>query len=133
MESADERTRRELTAWLMSLYRRGLRRAGIDPDVPDDIRQLGPRLGRLQGIQRVVLFGSWARGEAKPDSDVDLLVIDAPNCDRSRRYVEVRRHLGRFGRPIDLIVVTPEEFEREQALGGLVSDVLVEGVVLYDN
>lgn len=65
--------------------------------------------------QQIILFGSHARDEARPNSDVDLLVVH--DTDRTNR--EVRRQLEqlfldrRFG--LDLIVRTPEEVKRNLA------------------
>ncbi|MGH7449519.1 MAG: TaqI-like C-terminal specificity domain-containing protein, partial [Longimicrobiales bacterium] len=131
-QTTPESTKRELSAWLTSLYHRGLRRAGIEPEVPEDIRELGARIGEIEGIEKVMLIGSWARGDARPDSDVDLLVVDAPDGDRSRRYVDVRMHIGHHARAIDLLLITPDDFARQRAdAGSFVARVLVEGLVLH--
>lgn len=56
-------------------------------------------------IRRLWLFGSWASGEARPDSDVDLLVEFAPGSDLSAfDFVEVRQGLSAlFGKEVDLL------------------------------
>ncbi|MGH7447130.1 MAG: TaqI-like C-terminal specificity domain-containing protein, partial [Longimicrobiales bacterium] len=132
-QTTPEEMKRELSTWLMSLYHRGLRRAGVEPEVPADIRELGCRIGEIEGVQRVLLFGSWARGDAHQDSDVDLLVVDAPNGDRAQRYVDVSLQIGPFARPIDLQLLTPEEFARQRSdADSFVARVIVEGLVLHD-
>ena len=71
------------------------------------IKELGQRIGREFDAERVVLFGSHARGTATEDSDVDLLVI-LPFKGRSvNQSVQMRMRL-RPGFPVDLVVRTPE-------------------------
>jgi predicted nucleotidyltransferase len=57
------------------------------------------------GSAQVILFGSHARGEERPDSDVDFLVIEPELADRHREWNRLRRSLGDIHLPIDLIVV----------------------------
>ena len=74
----------------------------------NEIEQFGRRIGEEFGAHRVILFGSYARGKAGPDSDVDILVI-APFEGRSvDKSVEIRMKL-RPGFPMDLLVRTPEK------------------------
>ncbi|HWF59917.1 MAG TPA: nucleotidyltransferase domain-containing protein [Nitrospira sp.] len=61
--------------------------------------------------ERIILFGSHARGTAGPHSDVDLLVVMQPHGSKRRRAVEIHGLLAGMGVPKDVIVVTPEEFE----------------------
>ena len=62
-----------------------------------------PELVRLFGVTRMALFGSTARGFARPDSDVDILVVfDGPAT--SARYFGVQFYLeDMFGCPVDLV------------------------------
>lgn len=132
-ETTPPDARRELGAWLRSLYFRGLRLDGIEPDLPDDIRKLGERVGALEGVEQVILVGSWARGEAREDSDVDLVVIGLPDGSRAQRRLAIRRHVGEFPRGIDIHVYTPQEARHESSSGAsFLGHVLSEGVVLYD-
>jgi predicted nucleotidyltransferase len=57
------------------------------------------------GVKRLDVFGSVARGDTKPDSDVDLLVeFDSPNNALHRRYFRLLHHLeDTLGRTIDLL------------------------------
>lgn len=82
---------------------------------------------------RVILFGSHARGDARPDSDVDLLVV-LPQVENKRESaVQIRQVLADLPVSKDVIVTSPEEIEQK---GHLVSSILRpalrEGVVLYD-
>ena len=82
--------------------------------------------------ERVILFGSYARGDATEHSDVDLMVIaknDLPRFKRSRElYSLFRPHPF----PMDIIVYTPQEFEKwKKSKVSFVSTVLREGKTLY--
>jgi predicted nucleotidyltransferase len=60
-------------------------------------------LCRRHGIRRLSLFGSRLRGEARPDSDVDLLVEFQPGASVGLRFFRIQDELGGlFGHPVDL-------------------------------
>jgi predicted nucleotidyltransferase len=83
--------------------------------------------------QRIILFGSWARDEYGPHSDVDLLVIQESDLPRPQRYAQVRRLFWGMKLPMDILVYTPEEFARYQSVpGSFTHTVAREGRVLYD-
>jgi predicted nucleotidyltransferase len=83
--------------------------------------------------ERIILFGSHARGTAGPDSDVDLLVVLPPDGSRRRRAVEIELELHGIRIPIDVIVVTPEDVERGRSIPGtVIRPALREGKVLYE-
>src|SRR5205807_6888660 len=58
--------------------------------------------------ERIILFGSHARGEAGPDSDVDLLVVMAVPGSKRDKTVEIAAALHEFRIPKEIIVTTPE-------------------------
>jgi predicted nucleotidyltransferase len=81
--------------------------------------------------REIIVFGSAARGEMGPDSDLDLLVIKS--C-RNRRETarRIRRRLLGIGVPKDIIMATPEDIERYKDTVGLIyRPALREGKVLY--
>ena len=96
------------------------------------IEEFGWRIGRKFGAERVILFGSYARGAVTDDSDVDLLVIvpfEGRSVDKS---VEIRMKL-RPQFPVDLLVRTPEKVRERMEMGdGLMREILEEGKVLYE-
>lgn len=107
------------------------------PDVPADrARAVGRALERLVeafGPERIYLFGSRARGTARPDSDVDVLVV-VPTADEptyrlaARAYAEV----GRCEPALELVFMTRAEFEgRARAAASLPATVLREGLLVY--
>ncbi|MDT0632152.1 nucleotidyltransferase domain-containing protein [Rubrivirga sp. S365] len=82
---------------------------------------------------RVVLFGSRAAGTARPDSDVDLLVVMPDGTPRRRAMVEIGARLPRPGVGIDLLVTTPAVLAQHGDNPGLVyREILRTGRTLYD-
>ena len=70
----------------------------------DEIEAMGPRLAELcqkYGIAELSVFGSVARGDARPDSDVDLLYVRVPGNDLGMSYFALQDDLEKlFGRPV---------------------------------
>jgi predicted nucleotidyltransferase len=97
--------------------------------LPEMVRRIVERFDPL----RIILFGSWARGDARPDSDVDLLVV-LPQVENKRRAtIELLRALN--GVPIakDIVVTTPGEIAaRGNVIGLVLRPALQEGKVLYE-
>jgi uncharacterized protein len=82
--------------------------------------------------ERVILFGSHARGTAGPDSDVDLLVVMPVSGSKREKQLEIRLVLREFGIPKDVIVTTPEEFAwRSEIPGTIERPAATEGKVVY--
>lgn len=82
--------------------------------------------------EKIILFGSAARGEATPGSDVDLLIIksDTPLYGADR-IMEVSRLIERDV-PVDFLVYRPEEFEKRLKMGDpFIELVMKDGRVLY--
>ncbi len=105
-------------------------RAG-KPD-PAILADLVKRIVRAARPERIVLFGSAARGEMGPDSDLDLLVVKGGRFNRHRVTTQIYRSLsGDIG--VDALVVTPEEVERYRNTPYLVICPAVrEGKVVYE-
>jgi uncharacterized protein len=82
---------------------------------------------------RVLVFGSYARGEAQPGSDLDLLVV-LPKVDHKREAaVAMRRVLVDLPVPHDLYVTTPDEIKRRGwIIGSLLREALTNGKVIYE-
>ena len=100
------------------------RAAEIEAMVQQIVRRFAPH--------QVILFGSHARGDARPDSDVDLLVIMPVEGSKREKQIEIRIALHDFRIPKDVVVVTPEEVVRKKdVVGTIVRPALREGKVLY--
>jgi predicted nucleotidyltransferase len=82
--------------------------------------------------ERVILFGSHARGTASSDSDVDLLVVMPVSGSKREKQIEIRLALRSFRVPKDIVVTTPEEFVwRKEIPGTIERPAAREGKVLY--
>ncbi len=82
---------------------------------------------------RIILFGSHARGDAGPDSDIDLLIVlhEVPN--KRKACVDIRKILTDLPVCKDIFVTTPEEIaERGDLVGDVLRPALREGKVVYD-
>ena len=81
---------------------------------------------------RIVLFGSRARGEARPDSDIDLLVEVPDGHHRSNAEADIYERLVGVPAGVDVVVVTTSDIERYGDAPGLVlATALHEGRVLH--
>lgn len=82
--------------------------------------------------KRVVVFGSVARGEAGPDSDLDLFIEMESSLPPVERGIEVRRVLRDVWFPLDIFVYTPAEVaDARTRFGNLMTYIDAEGKVLY--
>jgi predicted nucleotidyltransferase len=89
------------------------------------------RVVQVAQPEKIILFGSAARGEMGPHSDVDLLVVKA-NVHRRRLAQQIYRNLIGVGQAVDVIVVTPEDLERYRDTHALIiAPALREGKVVY--
>ena len=61
---------------------------------------------------RIIVFGSYARGDAREDSDLDLLVIQPRVEDRAREMVRLRRALRPLRIPVEILVCSADEVAR---------------------
>ena len=81
---------------------------------------------------QIILFGSQARGTARPGSDVDLLVIMPVTGSKRARQLEMRVALHDIAVPKDIILATPDEVARRRDIvGTIIRPALREGKVLY--
>jgi len=95
------------------------------------IEEAGRRLSAAAPEADVILFGSRARGESRPDSDLDLLVIEPDFERRGEEYGRLRRELRGLDVAIDLVVYRKREAEQwGDVPGSFLHRVLGEGRVL---
>jgi predicted nucleotidyltransferase len=102
---------------------------------PDErvIHDIVRRIVEAVAPEEIILFGSAARGEMGPDSDLDFLVVKA-GVHRRKTAQAIGRHLIGVapGIPKDIVVVTPEDIERyRDTIGFIIRPALREGRVVY--
>lgn len=83
--------------------------------------------------EKIILFGSYAYGHPTADSDMDLMVIMNTDEKPHKRAVTLRKALKGIGIPKDIIVKTPEEFDRfKDIVGTIIYPAAHKGKVLYE-
>ena len=111
---------------------KGRRRKG-KPD-PAILADIVTRVVRAAQPEKIVLFGSAARGEMGPNSDIDLLVIKGGKFNYWRVLTRIYRHLCGKGAPTDVVLASAEDAERYRDTHCLViCPALKEGRVIYDS
>jgi uncharacterized protein len=99
---------------------------------PALLEEVVRRIVEVAQPERIILFGSAARGEMSRDSDIDLLVIKSGVKHTRRMAMEIDHALGGLRESFDVIVATPEEIERYGNSPALVyHEALREGWTLY--
>ncbi|MDQ6603070.1 MAG: nucleotidyltransferase domain-containing protein [Chloroflexota bacterium] len=84
--------------------------------------------------ERIILFGSYARGEANEQSESDLLIVMPDGTDRRKAAIAMLGVLGGLGVAKDVIVTTPDEIARRgDLIGTVLRPALREGKVLYES
>lgn len=101
--------------------------------IPQMVSDMVERIVSEFDPDRVLLFGPYARGTADEGSDVDLLVVMPVVGSRRSLATEIDRLLIDRRIPLDVIVVTPEEFERNQSqVATAVRSAVQGGQVVYE-
>jgi predicted nucleotidyltransferase len=97
-----------------------------------EIRVIIDRIVAGYRPERIILFGSSARGSSDTDSDIDLLVIKQTCDDPWKRSQEVD-DLIEHDAPVDILIYTPEEIEKRLSMNDFfLRDILNEGTTLYE-
>ncbi len=99
----------------------------------DDIQKVVTRLVKAANPCKIILFGSYARGDETPDSDVDIMVIEDTVEHQGKEMVRLRKAAGRIAPGVGIdILVYPIEKTRDPIPGTVVFWALSEGKVLYE-
>lgn len=102
---------------------------GADPNIVKAVQRLRTKVGKEFPFERVILFGSRARGDAGPHSDVDLMLVSPAFEGKSAGKRAWKIHLAwDLDLPVDFVCYTPGEFERLRHRVSLVSVALREGI-----
>lgn len=96
------------------------------------IRRMVRRIVDRFDPEQVILFGSHARGNAGPDSDVDLLIVMDVVGSKREKTLEIRMALGEFHTAEDVLISRPAEFAWRKLYPGTIErPAHLEGKVLY--
>lgn len=91
-------------------------------------------LRRIAQPRRILLFGSQATGHARPDSDVDLLVVEDEITDRGAELARLYRALRPLRLPAEIVLVSEARFREWKAIpGSLFHAVARDGKLLYES
>lgn len=83
--------------------------------------------------QQIILFGSYAYGKPRPESDVDLLVVMDTQLSAVQQAIKILTSIDyRFG--LDLLVYTPQHLAQRLAIGDpFIQEILQLGTVVYES
>ncbi len=85
--------------------------------------------------EKILLFGSYAQGNAQEDSDLDILVIKETTQQPQERILEVKKQIRDKNRdfPLDLLIYTPQEItERQHVNYSFIKEALSNSIILYE-
>ncbi len=106
--------------------------AGVQNSTKRYIRKMVKRIVAQFQPERIILFGSHARGQANSDSDVDLLIVMPVSGSKRKKAIEIGVALHDIPVAKDVIVVTPHDFEwRKEIVGTIERPASREGKLLY--
>ena len=90
------------------------------------------RIVKVAKPEKIIMFGSAARGKMGPNSDVDLLVIKKGKYHKGRLSERIYMNMHGVGQAVDVIVVTPEDVERyKESFALVIYPALKEGSIVY--
>lgn len=105
----------------------------MNEQLSNRLKEISERLKKEYGAEKVILYGSYAKGEETPDSEVDLFIVAATNERFFERVAMVSRLIRDLsnGLPVSPIVLAPTEVdERKKMDDQFVTQILEEGVYL---
>jgi predicted nucleotidyltransferase len=125
----------------VSMAKEAKRRARIAPNLRTDVKihpdskivnDLISRIVSAAHPIRIILFGSAARGEMNPNSDIDVMVVMPEGTHRLNTTQYLYKRMLGFGYPVDIVVTTPSILEQHKNNIGLIyRTVLAEGKEVY--
>jgi uncharacterized protein len=98
-----------------------------------EIERVAREIGRVANAEQVVLFGSYATGQMREDSDLDFLVVAESDLPRHKRSREIYMKVRPGPVPMDIVVYTPEEVRQcRQSPISFVAQLFKEGKTVYE-
>jgi predicted nucleotidyltransferase len=110
------------------------RQAWVDElNIESILSEMVIKIRQVGSPEKIVLFGSRARGNARADSDIDLLVVESSRLPRYKRAGRYRKAVAGMFIAKDIVVWSPEEInEWESVPNAFITTILREGRVLYE-
>lgn len=104
---------------------------------PKLLKQMTAAIVQAVAPEKIVLFGSRARGNARPHSDVDLLIVTAegfgPHRSRLKEITRISKSVGKFGMPTDILLYSQREVEDwKGSRNHITTRAFQEGRVIYE-
>jgi predicted nucleotidyltransferase len=97
------------------------------------VKEIVRRILSVTTPDKIILFGSAARGQMTRDSDIDLLVVEADPGDQRKESVKIDAMLSGLGYPFDVVVISSEWFEASKnVIGGIAYPASKYGKVIYE-
>lgn len=107
----------------------------LNKEFEREINKINEKIKEEYKPEKIILFGSSAKGTITEDSDIDMLIIKDTDKKRNERFREVRSLVRDLKRriPFSPVVYTPKEIEHRLNLGDFfIKEILKEGKVLYE-
>ena len=102
-------------------------------DIEDYLKNIVKKVTDNFKPEKIILFGSYAYGTPTKDSDIDLMVVMDTEMKPYERALPIRKTLKYLGMPKDVIVRTPQEFERfKDIVGTIIYTAAHKGKVIYE-
>ncbi|MCF7822522.1 MAG: nucleotidyltransferase domain-containing protein [Mariprofundaceae bacterium] len=102
-------------------------------DIEPLLSDLVEKICQAGSPEKIILFGSRARGDAGADSDIDLLVVESSSLPRYKRPARYRKAVAGLCVAKDIIVWSPEEIDEWKGVSNaFITTILREGRVLYE-
>jgi len=96
------------------------------------LNEIVRRIVAVADPEQIILFGSGARSQLRPDSDYDLLVVKSGDYDTREFARTIHAHLFGLPVPVDVIVATPEQlWEARNKLWTILGQAQLEGKRIY--
>jgi len=104
----------------------------LSPAMSRTVDEIVRRVVESASPDRIILFGSAARGAIGPHSDIDLLVIKSGVPHRRKLAQQIHLTMFGIGMPVDIVVATPEDVgDAQNVAGSILATALEEGIQVY--
>jgi len=103
------------------------------PVISAEIKKISEIIISNFSVEKIILFGSYARGEENNESDIDICIL-TNNSNKKLKIIRTIRNAlyDNVSKPVDLLVYKPEEFyDRAAALKSIEREIADSGVLLY--